>query len=299
MNLPSAIVSSPPRDVPLSTRIVTLLGGPLNPFGWIFFGFGMLFVFGFIGDADLTSWYLFRGQTETAQGIVTAVEKTNATEGGDKHGHGGTPIYAYSYHFTYSQTEHQGVSYRVGMAAQAGATVTVEFPKNHPDISRIQNMRRNVFGPSVMFVLLFPLIGLIFIIINLTRGRKNLSLLANGEHVQAVHTDKEATRTQINKRTVYKVWFEFTDLHGELQKAFTKTINPGIIEGTGLEPLFYNRQSPSQIVLLRDLPRDNATLDERGQVSPCGLLALLKVLWPPLLGLAFIVAGWVLSHHIG
>ena len=35
--------SLPPRDVPLTVRLQVLFGGFLNQFGWLFFGFGMVF----------------------------------------------------------------------------------------------------------------------------------------------------------------------------------------------------------------------------------------------------------------
>jgi len=183
----------------------------------------------------------------------------------------------------------------------------VEFLERNPDVShiqlklkhsRIENMRRNIFGPGVAFVLIFPLIGLAAIICSLVDGRKRLSLLVNGVFTQGAHTDKEATQTKIGGKTVYKVWFEYTDLKGELQKAFTKTTRQETIDGKGFEPLFYNSQKSSQIVALRDLASGTVTLDDRGQVSSCGIIAVLKALWPPLLGLAITATCFVIYHYV-
>jgi hypothetical protein len=69
-------LAGPPRDVPLSVRLRVLLGGFLNQFGWFFFGFGLVFVWAFTVNADLTSWYRFRGHLDTAQGKVLYSEKT-------------------------------------------------------------------------------------------------------------------------------------------------------------------------------------------------------------------------------
>jgi hypothetical protein len=56
-------LAAPPRPVPLSVRVVILFGGFMNQFGWLFVGFGLIFVWVFTLRADVTSWFYFRGQT--------------------------------------------------------------------------------------------------------------------------------------------------------------------------------------------------------------------------------------------
>jgi len=273
MNLRVPIMSNPTREVPLSTRIAVLLGGrsKLRRLGWVFFGFGIFLAINLAGHADLTSWYLFRGKIETVPGIVTTVKNTRFTEGGNggrySHG-GGTPVCAYAYHFNYNQTEYQGVSYDTGMSKKTGATVTVEFPVNRPDISRIQTMRRGAFGPGIAFVLIFPLVGLIFITINLIVGHKILSSFIYGE---SAYTGGEIT----NDLVIDKGWFRAYSLKAELRGMF--------------DNLVYNEYNSSRIAPLSP--------DERGQVPPCGILDLLGVLWLPLLGIAMAAAGFVVDYY--
>ena len=47
-------LSDPPRDVPMLVKLRLLCGGFNNQLGWLFFGFGMIFAWAFIGQADLT-----------------------------------------------------------------------------------------------------------------------------------------------------------------------------------------------------------------------------------------------------
>jgi uncharacterized Rmd1/YagE family protein len=72
--------SPTPRAVPLSVRLRVLFGGFNNQFGWIFFGFGLIFVWGFAIHADVASLFLFRFQTKSTQGIVETVQAKNASE---------------------------------------------------------------------------------------------------------------------------------------------------------------------------------------------------------------------------
>ncbi len=48
--------------------------GAFNQFGWFFFGFGLIFVWAFTLNCDLTSWHRFRGQLATAHGRVTQTQ---------------------------------------------------------------------------------------------------------------------------------------------------------------------------------------------------------------------------------
>src|ERR1041385_642528 len=178
MELTMPVVSRSPRAVPLSTRLVVLFGGVLAPFGWFFFGFGMVFVWIFAGNADWSSLISFHGQLETATGKLTSSEQTHFTEGGSKHSRG-TPVYAYHYKFNFGGADYEGVSYRTGGGSREGASVTVEFPAGDPACSRIRGMRRAPFGLVVAFVFLFPAVGLAVVLPGLWSGWKSVRLLAN------------------------------------------------------------------------------------------------------------------------
>lgn len=294
MELPSSIVSDPPRDIPLSTKLVVLFGGTFSWFGWFLAGFGMIFVILFASQADFSSWIYFRGALETSPAIVTASEETHASEGGGKHRRG-TPIYEHHFKFSFGGAEYAGTSYCTGGGLRDNQHVTVEFPAGKPDLSRIQGMRRAMFGPFVIFVFIFPLIGLTLVAVTLRTGKKNIFLLANGESAQARNTGKEPTHTRVNNRTVYKVWFEFTDRSGGLQKTSTRTSTPEKLEGRAFEPLFYDVNNPVRCAFLHNLP-GSVALDERGGVKPCGAGQVFSALWAPVLAAIFVIAGALLHR---
>lgn len=149
----------PPRPVPFLLRAQVLFGGVLNFIGWFFFGFGLIFVLIFGSLADLSSWYRFRGEVETARGTITAVEETSSSENK-------TRIYAYRYSFrTPNGEEHKGVSYRTGRSHEPSEEIIVEYLPDEPSYSRIQGMRRAEFSPWVLFVVIFPLVGFIFVLV--------------------------------------------------------------------------------------------------------------------------------------
>lgn len=293
MDIPASVISNPPRDVPASTQLVMMFGGMLSKFGWIFGGFGMIFLLLFASHADFSSWTEFHGALKTASGMIVSSEKTHASEGGGNHRRG-NPIYAYHYRFSVNGTEYHGTAYATGGGPRNHQAVTVEFPAGKPDISRIQGMRRAMFGPEVGFVVIFPLIGLAIVLASLRTNFRNLTLLANGETAQARITGKEMTKTRVNGRMVYKVWFEFFDRTGASQKTFTRTNAPEKLAGRVFEELFYDANRPTRAILLHQLP-GSVTLDERGQVKASGTGALWGALWAPALALAFMATAICLN----
>src|SRR6266404_9310820 len=203
MNLTTP-VSRVPRSVPWSTQLVVLFGGTLSWLGWVFFGFGMIFVWIFADKGDYSSAFVMRGKLDAAAAEITAVENTHFTEGGGKHSKG-TPVYAYHYRFQNAGRDFEGTSFHKGLTGRNDDAMTVEFPPERPDRSRIRGMRRAMFGPSVGMVFLFPILGLGFILPGLWQGAKNLRLLANGETAQGRLINKVQTNVKVNNRYVYRL----------------------------------------------------------------------------------------------
>ena len=72
-------LSDPPRSVPLSVRLRVLTGGFHSQFGWLFFGFGMVFVWAFGGNDLLVDTVYYRGELETVSAAIVEVQETNLT----------------------------------------------------------------------------------------------------------------------------------------------------------------------------------------------------------------------------
>jgi len=252
-------LAGPPRSVPLSVRLQLLFGGFANQFGWFFFGFGMIFVWVFGALADPTAWLVFRGTLEQAPGVVTRSESTNAKEDG-------STIVAHDYEFTVGGKKYRGTSYSLTKHLSAGEKVTVEFPPGNPARSRIKGMRTSIFPVFVLFVVIFPLVGLGFIQSGFRRGWKAIRLLKHGEQALGTLKSKEPTNTSVNNRTVYKLVFEFTDQLGDTHEVVVKTHEPEHLEDDADEPLLYDPIRPTYAAMLDSLP-GSPRIGEMGEIE--------------------------------
>ncbi len=262
----------------LSVRLQALLGGSINQFGWFFFGFGMVFFWLFVCQADLTSWYRFGGRVVTAQGQVTGSSDTGASEGGGKH-HRGTPVYKNEFAFVVDDKEYHGASYATGQRLQTGLAVTVEYPTGKPGVARIRGMRTNVFGPAVLFVIIFPLIGLGVISFGLRNGVGACYLLAHGIQTSGRLVSRDPTNMQVNHRTVYKFTFTFKTLEGEVCTANAKTSTDRFANDVE-EQIVYDPRHPRSALLLDSLPGAPHIREDGHLVSRRPALALLSSVIP-------------------
>jgi len=267
--------SPPPREVPLSVGIRVLFGGFNNQFGWIFFGFGMIFVWIFAAHADVASVVLFRLQTRTTIGIVESVQSINASEND-------VQIYEVKYsYFDDLRRQHAGASYTTGDLG-IGARVTVEYVSASPSISRVEGMRREIFGPWAVFPIIFPLVGLGFLYSGIRYGIKANRLLSQGRIAFGKLISTEGTGTSINNRPVLKLTFTFTANDGLDWEVTAKTHEPEDLRDEVEEPLLYDPDDPSYAVLLDDLP-GSTEFDSSGRLVAASFLETVKILLVPAL----------------
>ncbi len=265
--------SPPPREVPVSVRLRVLFGGFNNQFGWIFFGFGMIFVWIFTAHSDVTSIFLFRLQTRTTIGIVESVQPTNATE---------NDVQVYEVRYTYFDNlgeQHGDASYTTGHPG-ALARVNVEYVVAFPSISRVEGMRREMFGPGAAFVIIFPMIGLGFLTSGIWYGLKANRLLSQGRIAFGKLISTVSTNTSINNRPVLKLTFNFKDQDGLDWDVTAKTHEPEDLRDELEEPLLYDPNNPSIAVLLDNLP-GSTEFDSSGNLIAASFWETVKVLLVP------------------
>ncbi len=271
-------LSSAPRRVPWPVRGQVLFGGFFNQFGWLWLGFSLIFVWIFGLSADVTPLFFALRQTDTARGIVSAVEMTNASENE-------TDIYAnrYSFRVERFEAEYQGVSYTTGNPFSAGQEVTVEYISNDPNTSRIEGARGGMFSPWILCIVgVFPAIGLGFLIAGLRQGIKGNRLLTRGLVGWGTLISKEPTNTRINNQTVYKLTFEFTTDDGRTGEAVAKTHQPYVLEDEPKEQLLYDPYNLSYAVMLDDLP-GAPDIDELGNIQAVNFgRSILPIVLPAL-----------------
>ena len=260
--------------MPLSVRLRVLFGGFNNQFGWLFFGFGMIFVWMFTLQSDVTSLFLFSFQTNYTQGFVESVETTNASEND-------TVIFEVNYtYFDNLGREQRGKSYSTGYPNVA-EQVTIEYLTGFPSISRVQGMRRKPFGAFGLIAAIFPLIGTAFIAAGIRYGLKANRLLEKGRIAFGKLVSFEATGTRINDRPVIKLIFSFTAADGDEYEAVAKTHQPGDLRDEAEEPLLYDEDDPYYALLLDDLP-GSTTFNSSGHLQPASVWETMKVLFLPI-----------------
>jgi hypothetical protein len=256
----------PPRHVPVGLRLVVFSGGTVGFIGWFFLGFGMVFVWVF-GPRHLPLYaYAWAGSPASVEGVVLESRSANASENE-------RPIYRLAYSFVAPDgTEHRGVSYATGYSVPAGSQVTVEYVPRRPEVSQIRGMRRNLIPEWVMlFVAIFPGIGLAFVVGTVKQGIKANRLLAHGQLASGVLAAKTPTNTSINNRTVYQLTFDFEAGDGRRYQAMARTHEPERLEDQRREPLLYDVFNPSYSVMLDSLP-GSPTIDPFGhfEAPPLG-----------------------------
>lgn len=237
----------PPRFVALPIRIYALFGGVFNLIGWILLSFSFIFVWIFLVDSGWNSFFTFRGEIVTTPGIITDVYDTNAEENE-------YDVVAHDYTFTVNGVNYSGTSYITARESPEGPA-TIEYIANQPEKSRIQGMRRETFSQSflMLFILLFPLIGLVFVIGGMRRGIKANRLLVHGVFAFGELIDKKPTGTTVNDMPEYKMIFEYK-VKGQIYNCSAKTTEPEELEDDEKEALLYNPRSPEDSIMFDSLP---------------------------------------------
>jgi hypothetical protein len=251
----------PQRDVPISIRVINLFGE--SPFlGWLFFGFGLIFFWLFTLNSDLTSWYWFRGELDTAKGTILCSEGSGF--GGDDDS---SVTYANHYSFVGPDgVEYKNVSY-ADYPLDKSKKVMIEYPKGRPWISRIKGMERapvhSLLGAGMAVL---PMVGLGFIITGFRRGLKANRLLRNGIVTMGKLVSKESTGHEVYGNPVYRFTFEFTAGDGPNYQAVAQTHLTDSLGDETEEPLLYDPMQPGCAVMLDNLPT-GVRIDENGCIK--------------------------------
>lgn len=260
----------PPRRVPFSLAIVNALNG-LAQIGWFVLGFGSIFFWAFVGNADF-SFITMRGAMTRVTGVVERVVDTRASEGRRR-------IRANHYEYSVAGNTMRGVSYSNDSSLSSGDPVEVEYSVGAPEKSRIVGQRRALFGPAIGFVSIFPLIGLLLVVFATRWGSRRARLLRDGVLTTGVLKTKRPTNTTVNNRRVFELIFEFTARDGRKCTATARSSMPDKLEDEREEPLLYDPQNPETAYMLDDAP-SRPQFDESGGLQARPVAALLSMILP-------------------
>lgn len=273
----------------LQIRIFFAYGGASNFIGWVFFTVGMIGTIVFVGNADFSILF-FNENSPTTTGTITHTFSTN-TSVNDKMVRG----CEYEYPSPTGETL-KGISYKTGAIPTIGSEVTIQYLKSNPNYSRVKGMARGMVPIFVSFVLIFPIIGLTFLLANFFKALKSIQLLKNGIITKGVFVRKEATNVRVNKRRVYKLFFEFQAEDGQTYEAIAKSHRYQNLIDEDEETLFYNRDFPRKAVLKDTIPgasllRSDGTFEEPTPIMVISSLIL------PLLCTFIILLTYVLAYQ--
>jgi hypothetical protein len=241
----------PPRSINLYTKATVLFGGFLQQFGWIFFVMGSLFSWIFIPMSDVKFWFEFGKEWKETPGKIVAVEPTNSAVNDEV-------VYQYLHSFELNGQRFTGKS------------------------SHVAGSRRAVFPAFVLFVLIFPIVGLGFIVFAIRQNLKAIKLLEIGEFTRGTLCSKEATNAsvKINNTTypVYKYSFEF-DAGGRTHSAICKTHQAWLVEDEEREIILFDKYNPDFNVVF-DAAGNMPAITEEGMLATPGIGKAVYLLLP-------------------
>ena len=240
-------VRPPPRSLPLNLQLLCLFGSMSGLVGWGIIAFGLIFVRIFAGDitpAELSRW---SGELETAEGEITGVDYNTAQE---------NEVYVNRVHFRFTARDmhlYEGASYITTDADVPTGPATVEHPVGDPAHARVRGMRATWFSPAVVFVWIFPGIGMLMAGYSLAHGLKARSLLVSGNMAEAALVSCEPTNARVNNKSVFKYTFAFEGPMGrqELTERSTRTRR---LTDEPTERVLYDPGEPSRAVVFDLLP---------------------------------------------
>lgn len=264
----------PPRRLPLTLQVRLLFGGFARQFGWIFVAFGMLFVWVFDAGSTIIEWADFRGDVETVAGVASQWESTSMSVNDAR-------VYRTFYTYQVGAEQYSGASYGSGHWVETGTPVTVEYVPDDPATSRLAGFRVSPAGATVLFIFVFPLVGLCLAIGGMVRPLRLRRLLRDGVVTEGRVIGTEATSVVINNAPVMKVTFEFEAEGGGIFQSVARSHRPGLLEDESRELVVYDPRDPSSSAMLDEVP-SQPRFDERGELydSAARIPAALFLLLP-------------------
>lgn len=133
---------------------------------------------------------------------------------------------------------------------------------------------------SLVFVVLFPLLGLVLALRGIPRGLRRINLLRSGRPALGRLVDRRETNLTINDEPVIALTFEFTTEDGATARVVERTHRPQLLEDDAEEPLLYDAGWPERAALLGHLP-GTPRVDSHGRLHvKLGARTVLPLLLP-------------------
>jgi hypothetical protein len=270
-----------PRALPRALVWRLWFGGTIATAGWIFTVVGLALSIAFVSMTDLS----FGAYDQRVPATVTRVEETSASASDRR---------IYQGHYTFRDAAgvaHQGASYTTSPPAGSGAW-DVEYRSGDPIASRLVGMDRAQLPWFVLFVLIFPIIGMVIALWQLRAGRASLRLLRHGAETSGKLISKRETNVEVNDVPVMALTFEY-EVDGRRHTATVKTLTPALLEDDEREPMLYDPHEPWRATTLDHLPGSPRLAADGELEARAGFAGHLLIL--PILSAGLAVAAAILG----
>jgi len=243
------------RIVPLSLKLKCYFGGIAPQIGWLLILLGagsLLLCMNFINLREFTA-----NRSASADGIVTEVNQTNASEGGSGKGNRnpGRPIMEYHFKFNFGGKEYFGRSYSSLASLQPGAPVKIDLDPSAPQDALISGMRSSIFSHyAALIALTVPGTGFTLAFLGFIRGKKNIALLSEGMLTTGKLVEERLTNVRINNLPVIEYIFEFKTREGTMSRVSAKTHLREKLTGSETEQILFDPRDSKRALLLDTLP---------------------------------------------
>ncbi|MEM7103114.1 MAG: DUF3592 domain-containing protein [Bacteroidota bacterium] len=254
------IRARPPRRIDFFSRSTIFFSGFMSQFGWLFFGFGLIFFWVFGGAAGIKHFSLFEGDWQPTKGVILSTYGTSSSINE-------TTVYGNDFTYTINGNEYFAISYTTGNRYYEGQEIDVEYKNRNPDKARIVNSRMAHFPFwTSLITLIFPFVGLVFILVGMRRNIRANYLMKYGVFTRGERLSKEATNTTINDQPVYKYEFTFTS-DDKSYIATCSTHQTHRVEDDKQEIILYDARNP-EISVVYDAIEGYPAIDEDGNMGP-------------------------------
>ena len=244
------------EKLPISLKILLAYRNTPTLIALLFLVLGLIFYFFYLKDFDFREYFKLKGNLAQTTGVITKAYYTGVSnEIGD--GEGTEYINAFEYEYKVASEDHKWISYSGSTPKKVGNKVLIEYNKNAPAYSVIQNYDARPNGNSVVLLLLFPLSGCILLLINLIKGIKFFIIINNGIITKGKISRKKVLYTTESNKKYYRLIFRYysdaTNKIAHKTSILTGNIKP--FQDESKELVIYHKTKPNMALILDDLAK--------------------------------------------
>jgi len=229
---------------PAEIRLI-FFKGKFAFFSMMFFLMGLLFLIGFSFFTDFSFYKYWIHEVGRKEAVITDIRGTNSYVNEER-------VMNYFYRYEIEGEKFTGNSFGSGKGYEEGDRVYIQYLVDNPGLSRIQGTRNAPFGSWILiFLMVFPTIGLIGIIYEGRRVGKILNILKDAGIDIGKKTGIDETNVELNEQTLYRITYEYT----VVQRRYTcnhKSLQPHRFDKEVY--IVYAAPRPSSAILLKALP---------------------------------------------